>query len=183
MPSSCSNGKAMIQKVINGMITGPEFRVLDVGCGKGIYGKLINVPCVKVGLDAVDYVRRFNLFDIYDEFVLADISDETAVKKLGFFDLIIMGDVLEHLTFQDARRTLNSLEENANCIIVAVPYLYPQDGGENPYETHKQPELTRELFLERYPEFDLIKEYNHNGEPFYGYFIWRREARQNAENV
>lgn len=174
MPSSTEAGKPMIKKVINAMINSPDFRILDVGCGKGTYGKLIEKPCKKVALDAVDYSQKFGLLNIYDRFVVADVKNQEAVESLGHFNLVIMGDVLEHLTFHEARKTLDFLEEMSEVIIVAVPYLYPQDGGKNHWETHKQPELTRNLFLERYPEFELIKEYTHKGMPFYGYFIWRK---------
>lgn len=174
MPSSTEAGKPMIKKIINAMIDSSDFRILDVGCGKGTYGKLIEKPCKKVALDAVDYSQKFGLLNIYDRFVVADVKNQEAVESLGYFNLVIMGDVLEHLTFSEARETLDFLEEMSEAIIVAVPYLYPQDGGKNHWETHKQPELTRNLFLERYPEFTLIKEYTHKGMPFYGYFIWRK---------
>ena len=47
------------------------------------------------------------------------------LKKLGYFDLIIMGDVLEHVTPEEARQVLNTVEEMTEYLLVAVPYLYP----------------------------------------------------------
>lgn len=180
MPSSTDAGKAMIGKLINGLITSDSFRILDLGCGKGTYGKLITRSCEKVAVDAVDYRNKFDLLSVYDKFVNSDIRDEGRIRALGKFDLVIMGDVLEHLVFRDARKVLDFLEDMSDCIIVAVPYLYPQDGRNNSWETHRQPELTRSLFLERYPEFKLIKEYNRAGRPFYGYFVWRLENGENS---
>lgn len=163
----------MIGKFINNLITNDDFRVLDLGCGKGTYGSLITKPCKKIAVDVVDYESKFGLKKIYDKFVVANILDKQTVESLGCFDLIILGDVLEHLTKEEARFALDYLEKMTKIIIVAVPYLYPQNGGKNHWETHKQPELTRNLFLERYSEFKLLKEYSKKQEPFYGYFVWR----------
>lgn len=42
-------------------------------------------------------------------------------------------------------------------MVVAVPFLYPQDAfGGNPWEKHLQPDLTAEIFAARYPGFSVL---------------------------
>jgi acetyl-CoA carboxylase biotin carboxylase subunit len=51
--------------------------------------------------------------------------------------------------------------------LVAVPYMYEQGTEfENVYETHHQPDLTKEIFLERYPQMKYLC-----GDDHYGYFV------------
>jgi hypothetical protein len=55
---------------------------------------------------------------------------------------------------------------NKECL-VAIPYTMEQGEHEgNIYETHHQPDLTNEIFLERYPCMKLL--YKDDG---YGYYI------------
>ena len=61
MPSSYSVGKFEIKNLINILINSNKFRVLDIGCGDGTYGKLILRPCYRVAVDAVDYRREYEL--------------------------------------------------------------------------------------------------------------------------
>lgn len=82
------------------------------------------------------------------------------------YDLIIFGDIIEHLTVEEAQQVIAYAKTRCKDMIVSVPWLYPQ--GElygNPYEVHKQPDLTMEIFNERYPGFTPIIEF-----PDYCYF-------------
>lgn len=83
------------------------------------------------------------------------------------YDLVIFGDILEHLEVEDAKRVLKYAIEHSKCVIVAVPYLYKQGIVEdNVYEIHKQDDLTKEIMEERYPELRLLI-----GNEEYGYYI------------
>jgi hypothetical protein len=78
-----------------------------------------------------------------------------------------MGDVIEHLSVDDAKKILDSISASNKKCMVAVPYLFEQ-GEEygNVHETHLQPDLTHEIFLSRYPQMNLLyKDEN------YGYYI------------
>ena len=109
----------------------------------------------------------------YNEFHQLDMRNTEELKKLGYFDLIIMGDVLEHVTPEEARQVLNTVEEMTEYLLVAVPYLYPQYCENNHWENHLQPDLTLEVMQERYPELNLINLCIDDDEPFYGYYLWR----------
>ena len=68
---------------------------------------------------------------------------------------------------EKAKLLLNKISELNKRCLVAIPYLYPQgehDG--NIYETHHQPDLTHELFLNRYSNMNCLFK-----NELYGYYI------------
>ena len=76
------------------------------------------------------------------------------IRELEYepYDLIIFGDVLEHMSVEEAQKVLEYAWPRCRDLIVAVPYMHDQ--GEkygNPYEVHIQNDLTHERVLERYP--------------------------------
>lgn len=178
MPYSVNDGKEQIKGLVNELC---GKRMLDVGCGYGAYGRMVEGKCFKVGVDAVNYRRRFKLGEVYNNFIVHDIRDTDFLRRLGSYDLAVAGDVLEHMSVQDARRVLSTLEQIAEAVIVAVPYTWKQkDWNGNTWEDHIQDDLTPELVTERYPELRLIAMYNSNdepwnGRPYYGYYLWRKE--------
>jgi len=149
MPSSAVEGKAKIRSIVNSMIRGSGFRLLDLGCGRGTYARLITKLCYKIGVDAVDYRKKFELDKWYDEFYQHDIRDTEWIRRLGRFDLAIAGDVLEHMTVEQAQNVLEAMQDIAKAVLVAVPYTYPQKGrGGNRWEDHIQDDLTPALMKE-----------------------------------
>ena len=182
MPSSTAAGKPKVAKWLNGKITGSEYSILDLGCGKGTYGRLINKPCKKIAVDAVDYRKRFELMKYYDTFYQHDISDISFLESLGKHDMAILGDVLEHLYFDDARNVLDCLEKQCQTILVSVPFKSHQWGVFNHWENHLQEDLTEEVFKERYPEFVPFSFHRtltppYNGEVSQAYYIWEKEEK------
>jgi len=136
---------------------------LDVGACDGIWHSWIGPHLI---MDAVEAfgpnINYYNLPKKYRKVYEADIAD----FEYDWYDLIIFGDVIEHMDVEKAQRVLAYAWERCTDMIVAVPYLYPQDAiYGNPYEVHVQPDLTPEIFDERYPGFEPIK-----GSDFYGYY-------------
>jgi len=136
--------------------------ILDVGPGDGAYGKLLNTYTKEI--DAVEYykpyIEHFELDKIYNKVYNADICD----FKFDYYDVIIIGDVLEHLSVEAAQKLLNYMFDRADQIIIAVPYNYeqaPVHGNEK--QAHLQPDLTHELFMERYPKFKEFARNNRIG--------------------
>jgi SAM-dependent methyltransferase len=124
---------------------------LDVGCGAGAYGKLIREVFGKeVGVDAVEifpaYINRHGLNSIYNRIITADIMQ--CWPMLYPYDLIICGDVLEHLCKEDAIKLIDCLRPKCRFIWCALPMKvegrswslgYPQgpeDYEENPHGKH-----------------------------------------------
>lgn len=127
----------------------PDSTILDVGAGSGTYSKLLGKFFPNI--DAVEIYRPnitdYNLFSLY-----RFVSNRSIVGlEYPFYDLIIFGDVIEHLSVEDAQKVLEYASERCHNLIVAVPYSYKQDGNENEHEHHIQSDLTQENVLERYP--------------------------------
>ena len=129
--------------------------ILDVGAGKGTYAMLLDSKYI---MDAIEifkpYIEKFKIHRLYRKVMEMDVRDYEFDQK---YDIVIMGDVLEHLSFEDARKFINKAKQNCDTIIVQVPYLFRQGpANNNQAETHIQDDLTPELFAERYPEFDVL---------------------------
>lgn len=85
-----------------------------------------------------------------------------------WYDLIIFGDVIEHMSVEKAQAVLEFARPRCKDMVIGVPFLYKQDAiYGNPWEVHVQDDLTRELFTERYPGFKLLC----NARPDYAYYI------------
>lgn len=156
----------------------PSARVLDVGAGKGKYRLLLPEYA---HVDAVEiwspYVTGYGLREVYRavyERDIIEVAEEFSIAGVKY-DVVIMGDVLEHLTVGDARRTLTWLKDVAGEVLVIVPYNYEQ-GEEhgNPYQRHEQPDLTIENMHERYPDLKLATiQVDAASRPFKGLYRWR----------
>ena len=141
---------------------------LDVGACDGEYADLLGDYLT---MDAVEVwepnIRTFNLKSKYRMVIAGDIRE----VKYIHYDLVIFGDVIEHMSVEDAQRVIEYAKEHSDMIIVAVPYQFKQDAiYGNPYEKHIQDDLTEELFMERYKGFTLRIPYQN-----YGYYFWKKE--------
>lgn len=140
-------------------------KVLDVGAGCGTYHEYLKDYFKDI--EAVEVfepnIKNFNLEQKYKKVYNINILD----FKYDYYDIIIFGDILEHLETAEAQQVLNYAFDRCKELIVAVPYLYPQGIEEdNIYEIHKQDDLTNEIMLERYPKLKLLY-----GDWAYGYYI------------
>ncbi len=142
-------------------------KILDVGPGRGIYNILLKQKGYKF-IDAVEvylpYIEAFELKKIYQNVFHANI--------VGFeyehYNIITMGDVVEHLHLRDAQKVVDYAKNHSDLILIAVPYLMEQKGSQlDGSGDHRQPDLTREIFFERYPGFELLIDNNQLGVFFY----------------
>ena len=126
---------------------------LDVGACDGKYADLLGDWLEMDGVEIFEpNIRTHNLEQKYRTVFNRDIAD----LKYNYYDLIIFGDVIEHMEVEKAQKVLEYAKPRCRQMIVAVPYRYPQ--GEiygNPYERHIQDDLTPEIFDERYPGFKM----------------------------
>lgn len=142
-----------------------DIQILDVGCGSGGYYELLNGYYENIdGIEIYpNYIQMFNLDTKYRRLILGDIL----LQDLTEWKYFIMGDVIEHMTYEEALQLIQKIHNSGKFMMVAVPYLFKQDEEYgNIHEIHKQPDLTKEVFLERYPCMKFLF-----GDNNYGYFV------------
>lgn len=132
----------------------PGSTCLDVGACDGkwhsLLGHYLTMDAVEIFEPNIECNRlRYKYRHVYN----CDILD----YHYSWYDLIIFGDVLEHMTVENAQAVLRWAKSRCFDMIIGVPFMYQQ--GEiygNPYERHIQDDLTPERFDERYPGFDVL---------------------------
>ena len=133
-------------------------KILDVGFGSGVYGKLLRAFLYQ-NIDGIDVyeddIKEMGLDKLYDNIYIKNILD----FDFEYYDLVIMGDVLEHIELESAKKLLSGFVKKNKCgnIIVSIPYEYKQgEAYGNPYEKHLQPNANMEYMEKHYPYLQLI---------------------------
>lgn len=131
--------------------------VLDVGACDGNW--LWRLPEYE-NMDAIDvYPPNMQRLIGYRQKFCEDIRNFT----YDWYDLIIFGDVIEHLPVEGAQAVLEYAKPRCRDLIIAVPFLYEQGAiYGNPYEVHIQDDLTPENFEERYPGYEVLCDPGHD---------------------
>ena len=125
--------------------------ILDVGACDGKWKKLL--PEYE-NFDAVEaWWNNIANLGAYRKAFHADIRE----FEYEWYDLIIFGDIVEHMTAAEAKKMLDYAAPRCRDMIIAVPFLYKQGAIHgNPYEVHVQDDLTAELFEKRYPGYEVL---------------------------
>lgn len=127
--------------------------VLDVGCGFGLWGFLcrmyldagaerVQPKDWQVQIDGIEFFEPYILDHqraVYNHITIGDIRE--LAPKLDEYDLIIAGDVIEHLDKSDGKRVLGQLYARARrALLVNIPiglgWDHPEAHG-NPGELHR----------------------------------------------
>ena len=121
-----------------GTIENTPKTILDVGCGYGKYGVLLREylegnPLVD-GVEAwPEYIENHNLRGIYNH-VYSDDVVNLDNETLSLYDLVMMGDVIEHIEKEAA---LDLLSRIPGYVIIATPFdHFHTDEGLPPTEAH-----------------------------------------------
>lgn len=159
MPSSANEGKDYAAEFI---ISSNIRTCLDVGPGIGTYASLINKYDYNIDiLDCIEiwepYVKDFHLEDLYDNVYVGDVRS----WKNFNYDLIIFGDVLEHMTKLEAVAVWERAKEQARYAIISIPIIHlPQAGfGGNIYEEHVKDDWSTQEVLETFSNIIAYKEF------------------------
>ena len=145
--------------------------VLDVGCCDGKWVDLLDNYFVIDGVEAFKpNVVQNKLLDKYRNLFIGDIKD----YRYDWYDIIIFGDVIEHLSIRDAQEVLKYAYFRSREIIIGIPFQYPQGiiYG-NPYEVHIQSDLTKNIFDKRYPAYEILIQPRNN----YAYYHKAKEFK------
>jgi hypothetical protein len=156
MPTSYSDFKKEIGALLSERwraVSSEGRGILDVGPGEGTYAKLLP----KLTLDALEiyppYISRFALNRLYRRVLIGDVLR----TSLSEWQCIILGDVLEHLRVEDARRLISSLHDEGKEVLIALPFRLKQGSRDgNIHETHLQDDLTADVVAIRYPQLSPL---------------------------
>jgi 2-polyprenyl-3-methyl-5-hydroxy-6-metoxy-1,4-benzoquinol methylase len=100
-------------------------KILDVGCGYGGIGKLINakykaeIHGIDISQIAVDKARIY-----YDSVMAGNIETDEFDYQAAYFDIIICSDILEHLSDPwNALRKLKKYLKDDGLIVASIPNI------------------------------------------------------------
>jgi SAM-dependent methyltransferase len=138
MPTSAAEGKTWIIPRI--VALNPK-SLLDIGAGAGTYAHFLRsrLPStMMVGVEIfAPYVERYGLKKLYDHVLVGDAR----YCPLPTVDVVIMGDVLEHMPYEDAVilwRRARALADKA--VFASLPIIEwpqgPEEGNEHEAHVH-----------------------------------------------
>lgn len=154
MPASALEGRDIM---FSWMQAQQPLSVVDVGPGEGTYGRmfrrLYRRPYL-IGIEAwKPYVQRFDLTTVYDLVIQRDIRELT-IHEWPRTDVVILGDVLEHMTVQEAQRVWSLARSSAHkAVYLSIPIVRSPQGAVhgNPFETHVVEDWSHEKVLDAFP--------------------------------
>lgn len=139
MPYSDSRLDPMVKSIIKKLK--PQ-KILDVGPGHGKYARLIrSVLGSDASIEAVEidaeYIKTFKLKEHYDKVYNCSIQEFTNSHLDVAYDLVIFGDVIEHLRKSEGVDVLNFFVYRAKHIMIQWPHGYMQNAWEgHEHEAH-----------------------------------------------
>ncbi|MBY6363729.1 class I SAM-dependent methyltransferase [Rhodococcoides corynebacterioides] len=149
MPMSSTEGKSWTRDRVFALAEEGPVSVLDIGPGVGTYAKLLAGPHVDrlTGIEIWQpYVDTYRLHEYYDEIVVGDARK----VDLPDADVVIIGDVAEHMTEADALTLWERCTAAARkAVYLSIPIVhYPQHEIEgNPHEIHVDEDWNHERVL------------------------------------
>lgn len=159
-------GGLLVQQQVRDDYLADSTTILDIGAGWGKYRDLLPEY---LAMDACEAwranIRDENLWGRY-RYVHHGTIQSLVDDIVDAYDVLIFGDVLEHLDVTDAQTVIRKASFWCSDMFVVVPYLYEQSEEHgNHYERHLQPDLTPDVMAARYPQLRLIAEHNELGHP------------------
>jgi trans-aconitate methyltransferase len=113
--------------------------LLDIGPGSGTYARLLRprLPSTRmIGLEVFEpYVHTYGLHSLYDQIIIGDAR----TAPLPPVDVVVMGDVIEHMSLADAVTLWARAREAATvAVYLSLPIIeWPQDASHgNEHEAH-----------------------------------------------
>lgn len=126
--------------ILKNIIPSGKLKVLDLGCGKGVAGEVLNSKKIHefTGIDIYKpYLKVCKKKSYYKKLIIADITKAKIQEKS--FDVVLLLQVIEHLDKEMAKSLIKKAIGTAKkCIIVSVPngYCHQEEYDENVYHKH-----------------------------------------------
>jgi hypothetical protein len=104
--------------------------VVDIGPGMGKYGQIIKnievetnctIHKICVEVDEEKIVKRFMLHDLYDEILHEDAANLPKRYPMLTGDVVVAGDVIEHLTKSEGIDLIEYLQYRFKHILLIIP--------------------------------------------------------------
>lgn len=157
MARSSKNGKVWTKEKVTQLITSPS-NILDIGCGQGTYKNLFldNEIISSANWVAVEvwepYIHKYSLTEKYNKVINKD-ARTLQWSDIGTWDIIFMGDVLEHMTKEESQELVNTALNHTKWILISIPIVYLPQGADhgNQYEIHVKPDWSDKEVLESFP--------------------------------
>jgi hypothetical protein len=143
-------------------------RILDIGVGSGTYVKLIKEDagiCAQshwVGVEIWQpYIEKYNLSSRYSSIINTD-ARKIDWRSAGRFDVALAGDVLEHMTKEEAIALVDDILAFCDTLIVSIPIVhYPQGAHEgNPHEEHVKDDWTHDEVVSTWGDL-IVQDWHH----------------------
>jgi 2-polyprenyl-3-methyl-5-hydroxy-6-metoxy-1,4-benzoquinol methylase len=108
----------------------PDIKVLDAGCGNGIFSimaarlgaQVIGIDGSQAMIDLCNEEKEVFAKDIVIEFKCAMLPANSILNKTNYFDLIILGSVLEYIKpLDEVMETLKNVSKKDGFLIISFP--------------------------------------------------------------
>lgn len=138
MPGSAVEGKDMVKQFV---VQHDLRTALDIGPGEGTYWYALQGTSMQQ-MDGIEawgpYLNTYDLWSKYKHLWIAD-AYYFNWDKLQPYDLVLLGDVLEHMSEEHGKEVIAKAAEKGAYVVLSLPiYVYHQgwgDGG-NWFESH-----------------------------------------------
>lgn len=140
--------------------------VLDIGPGQGTYLhylKPIMPDSVWHGVEIFKpYIDQFDLVNRYDKIFNEDIREFTPDRD---YDLVIAGDVLEHMEKHEAQEVVDKLLKVSKALLISIPIVkWEQDAiNDNEHEIHVKDDWSHQEVMESFPNIKACFAGSHIG--------------------
>ena len=140
MPTSAKTFDTDMRELLRKYINQGMTRFLDVGAGSGKYGKMLKEIDPSVYVAAVEpqheYQFMFKLHDYYEDLIIESIENLIYNAPTLCFDVVIFGDVLEHLPKAIGYSIIEHFIYRTSYIVIVVPQRLIQLDNEFYAECH-----------------------------------------------
>jgi cyclopropane fatty-acyl-phospholipid synthase-like methyltransferase len=123
--------------------------ILDIGAGSGTYSDALKKSGYQGVIDAVEiwkpYIEEFKLHKKYRKVYESDVR----LFEDFSYDVVIFGDILEHMTKEQALDVWQKVSFQADCALISIPIIHYHQGeiNGNPYEHHVKDDWSHEEVL------------------------------------
>lgn len=166
MPHSAGENKEYVREFLK---EHKPKTIIDIGAGAMMYGNLVRETLPGSQLTAIEvwepYIQFYPYKKVYNKVVNVDARHYNNYDA----DLVIAGDVLEHMSESEMKELVDTILSKAKWLILSVPVIhYPQGHLENnPYEEHVQEDLNHDELVRILGEPEAYQDFVQTGTYIY----------------